>query len=211
MLRGCRIALLLVIAGLLAPSARAQQVVINEVLARRGGSDSHANQIVELRNAGTLSVNVGGWVFCHELNYTSQLPAGQTLGPGGILTIHFKATGINSSTDVYFPDDELSDITDLGLYVSPPFTTPANMRAFVQFGGVPGNGRQSVAAQANLWTLNAFIQSWPVDESIELCADDPSIVTSYVPQSSPTIGQANGCGVPTQEVSWGTVKSIFIR
>lgn len=212
MKHGFGAALLATVLGLSALPVQAQEIVFNELLIRRSGADPHADQIVELRNAGTLSVNIGGWVFCHQFDYTSGLPPDLTLAPGALLTVHFKASGTNSATDVYLPGDELADISDLALYVNgSAFTNPDNMRAFVQYGGVPASGRQSVANQAQLWTLNAFVPSPPTDHSIELCADDPTVVTSYVPQSTPTIGLVNGCGVPTQEVSWGSVKAIFFR
>jgi hypothetical protein len=68
-----------------------------------------------------------------------------------------------------------------------------------------------VAVSAGLWTTNAFIPNPTAGSSVELCLGDASQVSSWVATSSPTIGASNGCGVPIENVSWGSVKAIFGR
>ena len=194
--------------------AQAQnEVVFHEILIRRTGPSPTVDQLVELKNTGGFSMNVGGWVFCHEFDYSgATIPNGTTIAGGGLLTLHFNQSGTNTTSDVYFPGEDLSTTSDLALYINGNnFGSAANMHAFIQFGGIPGGGRQSIAAQAGLWTTNAFIPNPAIGASVELCAGDATQVTSWIGTSSPTIGATNGCGVAIEEVSWGSVKSIFRR
>jgi hypothetical protein len=188
--------------------AQAKQVIISEILIKRAGGN--ADQIVELQNTGITSINIGGWIFCHQFDYSSVLPAGTTIPAGGFLRVHFNASGSNSTTDIYFASDVLSETSDLGLYINANFGSPASMHAFVQFGGVPVNGRQSVAAGAGLWTNNAFVALPASGSSLELCGTgDPTQVGNWTPTVTPTLGAVNGCGVGTEPTSWSAVKSLF--
>jgi hypothetical protein len=193
--------------GMAGPSSA--QVVLNEILVLRGGG-SHVDQIIELKNTGADAQAVGGWVVYHENISSSTIPGGTSIPAGGLLVLHFNQSGTNSATDVYFPGDELSEISDLGLYANnSSFANPANLRAFVQWGGVPPAGRQNVAQTAGLWTSNTFIPLPPASHSLELCSGVGSSPSSYIAQSSPSIGSSNLCGVGTEEVSWSSIKSIF--
>ncbi len=200
---------------LLATALEAQaqrEVVFNEIMIRRSGANPTVDQLVELKNTGGFSIDVSGWVFCHQFDYSATIPNGTTIPAGGILTCHFNQSGSNTSSDVYFSGEVLATTSDLGLYINDNgFSVPANMHAFIQFGGVPSTGRQSVAASAGLWTTNAFIANPTAGSSVELCLADATQVSSWVATSSATIGTSNGCGVATKEVSWGSVKSIFGR
>jgi len=200
---------------LLASSLQAQaqhEVVFNELMIRRAGANPTVDQLVELKNTGAFSIDVGGWVFCHQLDYSSVIPDGTTIPAGGLLTCHFNQSGTNSSSAIYFPGDVLGTTSDLGLYINGNnFSSASNMHAFVQFGGLPGTGRQSVAASAGLWTTNAFIPNPAAGSSVELCLGDASQVSSWVATASPTLGVSNGCGVAIEAVSWGSVKAIFGR
>jgi hypothetical protein len=188
--------------------AQAKQVVFSEILIKRSGGN--ADQIVELRNTGASSINIGGWIFCHEFDYSSVFPGGTTIAAGAFLRVHFNASGTNSATDIYFSGDVLSETSDLGLYTNANFGSPAAMHAFVQFGGVPtGGGRQSVAAGAGLWTNNAFVTLPATESSVELCGVDPTQVGNWTPTATPTLGATNGCGVAAMPTSWSAVKSIF--
>ena len=211
--RGFLISTTLLLVSVL-PALAQNQVVFNEILVRRSGPSPAIDQLVELRNTGAFSIDVGGWVFCHEFDYNgATIPNGTTIAGGGLLTLHFNQAGANTGNDVYFPGEDLTTTaSDLALYInSANFGSPANMHAFIQFGGVPSNGRQTVAVQAGLWTSNAFIPNPAVGSSVELCVGDPTQVSSWVATASPTIGAINGCGVGVQPVSWTSVKSIFGR
>ncbi|HEX7879375.1 MAG TPA: hypothetical protein VF720_08195, partial [Candidatus Eisenbacteria bacterium] len=123
----------------------------------------------------------------------------------------FNQSGTKTATDIFFPSEDLSFTSDLGLYINDDgFSNPANMHAFIQFGGVPANGRQGVAVQAGLWTNNAFVPNPSVGQSVELCGNgDATMVSSWVATLSNTIGTMNGCGVAVEGVSWARVKSLF--
>jgi hypothetical protein len=209
-IRGLLLATMLAIVCAVEASAQSKQVVFNEILIRRSGGSPNVDQLVELRNTGSSPINVGGWVFCHEFNYNAVFPAGTTIAAGGYLTVHFNQGGTNTATDVYFPGQDLSFTSDLGLYINGNnFSSASNMHAFVQFGGVP-SGRQSVAAQAGLWTLNSFLPATSAGQSVELCGSgDATQTNSWATTGSPTIGQMNGCGVAVSETSWTSVKSLL--
>ena len=201
-------ALLALLGGLLFALPARAQIVINEVRPKDSGG-STANQLVELHNTGASAVNIGGWIFCHQFDYGAVLPAGFTIASGGYAVMHFNASGTNTATDVFFPGQVLASTTDLALYANANFTSASAIRAFIQFGGHPGSGRESVAQAAGLWTSGQFVPGVANGHSIELCAGSPAAVTSYVEQATPTIGQENGCGVPVQKSSWSKLKSIF--
>lgn len=201
-------ALLLLLGGLLLALPARAQIVINEVRPKDSGG-STSNQLVELHNTGASAVNIGGWIFCHQFDYGAVLPSNFTIASGGYAVMHFNASGTNSATEVFFPGQVLASTTDLALYANANFTSASAIRAFIQFGGHPGSGRESVAQAAGLWTSGQFVPGVANGHSIELCAGSPSAVTSYVEQATPTIGQENGCGVPVQEYSWSKLKSIF--
>lgn len=203
--------LVLAAVGLLGISeAGAQQVVFNEIRLRQG-SGSSADQIVELKNTGAAAIDVGGWIFCHQFNYQSVIPTGTSIPAGGFLLVHFNQAGTNTSSAVFFPTDELASVSDLALYDRNTFdfTNASRMKSFIQFGGNPGSGRQNVAATAGLWTTNTFVPPVANGHSIELCAANATSVTSFVDQSAPTFGQANGCGVAVQDATWTKLKSIY--
>lgn len=208
--RACALA-----AGLLLPligagTAHAQQVVFNEVRVRQG-SGSSADQLVELKNTGAASVDVGGWIFCHQFSYASVIPNGTSIPAGGLLVVHFNQSGTNTSSNIFFLNDELAAITDLALYEKNTFdfSNPSKMKSFIQFGGNPGSGRQGVAVSAGLWTLGAFVPPVANGHSIELCAANPGSVSSFVDQSAPTFGLPNGCGVAVESSTWSKLKSIY--
>lgn len=197
----------LAISALLAGAAQAQ-VVFNEVRYKDSGG-SFVDQVVELKNVGASPANIGGWIFCHQFIYNSVLPANFTIPAGGYALVHFNQSGSNTSTEVFFPGDQLAAVTDLALYATANFTSSSAIRAFIQFGGHPGSGRESVAQSAGLWSSGDFIPGVANGNSIELCNGSPASSSSYVPQTTPTLGQDNGCGVPVEASSWSQLKSIF--
>lgn len=203
----------LLAAALIVPAsgvAFAQQVVFNEIRIRQG-SGSSADQIVELKNTGASSIDVGGWIFCHQFNYQSVIPNGTSIPAGGLLLVHFNQSGTNTASSIFFAIDELAAVSDLALYDRGTFnfTDASKMKSFIQFGGNPGTGRQGVAASAGLWTANTFVGPVANGHSIELCAANATAITSYVDQSAPTFGQQNGCGVAVQASTWSKLKSVY--
>jgi hypothetical protein len=197
---------------LLGAAPTSAQILFNEIIIR-DSDNSHVDQVVELRNAGISSVAIGGWIFSHLGDYVS-IPAGITLAPDGLLVAHFNKAGTNTSTNIYFPGQELAETSDLALYTANTvtnggFSNPANIRAFVQWGGVPIGGRQAVAQNAGLWTSNTYVPLPAAGHSIELCSGTGITPGSYSDQPNPTVGDNNACHVATEEVSWGKVKSLF--
>src|SRR5512140_2750476 len=189
------------------------QVVFNELLIRP--NDFQTDQAIELKNTSSTAVDLGGWFILHLGTY-SIVPQGTSIAAGGLLVLHFNAGGINTASDIYFPGDQLATISDLSLYgpntLSPTaygFTNPDNSRSFVQWGGAPQNGKQSVAEQAGLWTSGTYLPGPAAGPSFELCSGFGTFPTNYVDQASPTIGSTNLCQVQVEAATWSRLKSIF--
>jgi hypothetical protein len=189
------------------------QIVFNEILIRNSAGD-HTDQMIELRNSGSSSVNLSGWILSHLGDNSAILPGGTVLSPGNVLLVHFNEGGSNSPSEIYFPGRELSDISDLALYAANTvmnggFTNPDNIRAFIQWGGVPTQGRQSVAQAAGLWSSNTYLPLPPAGYSMELCNGTGVSPSGYTTQAVPTLGTNNSCSVATSRVSWSRVKDLY--
>jgi hypothetical protein len=200
-------------AGIFLAGPASAQVVFNEILLE-DAAGLRVNQLVELKNTSTSSVNIGGWILGRQGDFSAILPANVTLPAGGILIVHFNQAGTSGSSEVYFPGKVLDDVSDLSLYRANSlsnggFSNPDNIRAFVQWGGIPQNTRQSVAQNAGLWTSNTWINTPPAGHSVELCSGTGISPSSYFDQATPSIGSNNSCQVCVQNVSWGKVKAIF--
>jgi len=110
---------------------------------------------------------------------------------GGIIVIHLGGSGDDTSTEIFLSGSLNTSASDLGLYVSTfDFTSSANMRSFVQWGS-DGNGRESVAVNAGLWTAGDFVPDVAEGHSIEYDGGGQSS-SDWVDQPTPTLGQENG-------------------
>jgi len=165
--------------------------VFNEILYNPAGVDAN-NQKIEIKNIGTATADISGWYFCIGFVYT-ELPAGISIPPGGIIVIHVGASGDNTSTEFFLSG--LSDLNvsagNIGLYINnSSFTTSSNMWAYVQWGG-SSIGRESVADDAGLWTPDTFAPGVTDGHSIEYDGMGNSS-SDWTDQSMPTIGLENG-------------------
>ncbi len=105
---------------------------------------------VTIKNFGTTTQNVGNYRLCSLFSYrtissqTTVVSGSLNLAPNAEVTI----------TSSGFLNDSGAD---LGLYLpSGGFGSAANMVDFMQW-GTAGNGRESVAVSAGLWTAGTFI------------------------------------------------------
>ena len=166
-------------------------IVINEVLYDPLGTDK-GNQLIELKNTGTASGEIGGWWLCYRFEYYA-IPSSVSIKPGAFLVIHLGVIGDNTDTDVYiqFASALNASSSDLNLYLNSSFATPSSMVHFVQWGG-GGNGREFEAVTAGLWEEGDFVPDIQEGHSI---AYDGSGNTSidWCDDSTPTIGGENDC------------------
>jgi len=164
--------------------------VFNEILYDPTGANS-GNQLIEIKNVGDETANIGGWWLCKLLTYT-QLPAGVTIPADGIIVLHVGGSGTNTSTDIYLSSMSAlnASASDLGLYVNASFTSSSSMQDFVQWGS-GGRGRESVAVSKGIWTAGNFVPDVAEGHSIEYDGDGEHS-SDWVDQPTPTIGQENG-------------------
>lgn len=102
---------------------------------------------VTIKNFGTSMVSISNYWFCSLFNY-NQL---------NTLTIDSGSLNLTSGATVKFSGVNLRDSdADLGLYTTNTFGVAAAMEDFMQWGDA-GNGRESVANTANIWTTGNFL------------------------------------------------------
>ena len=147
--------------------------VLNEVLYDPVGANA-GNQLIEIKNIGDATADIGGWWFCNRLSYT-QLPTGVTIPAGGIIVIHVGSSGTNTSTDIFLSSmvSLNTSASDISFYFNSTFTSSSSIRDFVQWGS-GGNGRESVAVNAGIWTAGDFIPNVAEGHSIEYDGDGNS-------------------------------------
>ncbi|MFN0126655.1 MAG: hypothetical protein ACKV19_08225 [Verrucomicrobiales bacterium] len=93
---------------------------------------------VELTNFGSANQSLSGWFFCHRFSYLA-LSGSLAEGETKEFSVTFNLTS-----------------SDLGLYNSSTFSSPAAMQDFVQW-GAGGIGREGVAASKGIWTAGVFL------------------------------------------------------
>lgn len=173
-----------------APLLAQANPVLNEILYDPVGANA-GNQLIEIKNIGNATADIGGWWFCNRLSY-SQLPTGVTIPPGDIIVIHVGKSGPNTSTDIFLSNmvSLNASASDVSFYFNSTFTSSSSIRDFVQWGS-GGNGRESVAVNAAIWTAGDFVPDVTEGHSIEYDGDGNSS-SDWFDQPVPTIGQENG-------------------
>ncbi len=203
--------------GALLSAPLSAQVVVNEVLANPAGTDA-GSEWIEVANLGPTSVPLFGWVVCLNtpLPFPQDraywvFPGTQTLPGGGILRVHWKASGLCTGADLFtescgfwnfaFPTaPDLHNVEGaVALYANPiDFTNPAFLVDFLEY-GAGGQLREPVAVAAGMWTAGDFVPnpSFPGDfpEGRSIAHDgfgDSS--ADYFRDASPTLGTPNAPG-----------------
>ena len=164
--------------------------VLNEILYDPTGGNV-GNQLIEIKNIGDATADIGGWWFCNRFAYI-QLPSGVTIPSGGIIVIHVGSSGTNTSTDIFLSSmgSLNASASDVSLYINGTFSSSSSIRDFVQWGS-GGNGRESVAVSAGIWTSGDFVPDVAEGHSIEYDGEGSSS-SDWFDQPVPTIGQENG-------------------
>ena len=164
--------------------------VLNEILYDPTGGNV-GNQLIEIKNIGDATADIGGWWFCNRFAYI-QLPGGTVIPAGGIIVIHVGSSGTNTSTDIFLSNmgSLNASASDVSLYINGTFTSSSSIRDFVQWGS-GSNGRVSVAVSAGMWTAGDFVTDVAEGHSIEYDGQGNSS-SDWFDQPVPTIGQENG-------------------
>lgn len=187
-------------------STPVSDIVINEVYYL---GNVPADDWIELRNSGSEIIDVSNLWFCARLSYARL----------GTLTI------LQGDDYVMMPDEVLvlrvwglgvglnNSSSDLGLYLSTLFSSPSEMRDFVQYGSSTPIGRSPVAFGAGLWsrtssTVYDFVPTAPAGESLAYQGTNGGggllTLSSDFQNGPPSQGV-----VPTHDSTWGRVKSLF--
>ncbi len=170
--------LLLFVLVLLIPATLISQVKINEVVY----DPTTGNDMIELKNFGSSSVDVSSWWFCSQINYnpisTMTAESGdKNIPAGGILVL----SGRNFANNA-----------DLGLYTNNnSFPSSSNMEDFVQWGSSLGSGgRESVASAKGIWTVGTFVNGVAQGHSIEYGGIGIG-ASAWADAATPTLGAEN--------------------
>ena len=118
--------------------------------------DFEAN-VIEIRNAGTETVDVSGFWLCNRPSYL-EIPS-QELAPGDALTIVASDLGVTPESG------------EVGLYSSRSFGSAGAMLRYVQWGS-DEHGRTSVAIEAGVWPQGEFVDN--DGANLRAIGDDPT-------------------------------------
>ena len=171
-------------------------IVINEVLYDPSG-DNTGNQWIELRNADSKAINIGGWQLCRVPAYYG-IPANTILQPGDIITIHWNASGTDTQTELFtngavaenLGDDDQGTDQVMALYQSTSFGSAAAIRDFVQWAA--GTQGRSDVAVPSVWTDAAmFVADAPEGSSICFNGGTTQSPADFAIDPTPTQGAAN--------------------
>ncbi|MFK8103858.1 MAG: T9SS type A sorting domain-containing protein [Saprospiraceae bacterium] len=124
------------------------QVIINEIL---------TNGEIELKNTGNAMVDVSNYWFCDWPSYAQvgnqTVICGSTnMAPNSLLVV--------SGFSLDYIDSEL------GLYSSSAFSSPAALQDYVEWGS-SGHQRSTVAVAGGIWSTGDFVPSFSGSASIE--------------------------------------------
>ena len=209
----------------LPPFARAQELVISEVLFNPPGVDS-GRQLVELRNLGDRSLDLAmDEVWLRWPPAAWRLPEDAVIPPGGTVVIH-----VNRTAD----EDAAGDASDLftgtglrnlrpsdaiALYVGNLFQDPAALLHFVAWGS-GSQGGEDIAVEAGLWLEGDAIDVDPLRSGSSLSwqgesASEPLGTAAWCVDGTPSLGRANDdCAtslpsslVEVSEIGWSGILS----
>jgi hypothetical protein len=144
-----------------------QNIAINEVFYQGNASQDWA----ELINRGNQAIDISGWRWCAEFVYPA-ITAGDILSGNADLVIEpgeIIALAVNIDLD--------NIASDFGLYTSSPFSNPANMVDFIQWGTSADVGRSDVAVLKGIWlelspTIFDFIATATNSNTVNWCGTE---------------------------------------
>ena len=103
-----------------------------------------AGDRIVLRNAGDSAYDLSGHWLCNRPTYVEL--AGEVLEPGATFEVAASDLGLSS------------DGGEVGVYTARAFDDPGSIVRYVAWGGA-GQGRQSTAADAGVWSADDFVDN----------------------------------------------------
>ncbi len=121
------------------------QIIISEIKLDSGW--------VELYNTTDSAINVSSWQLCDRPSYSAI----------SSLTVISGSTTIPAQSYLVVAWSAIdATIGELGLYISAPFSSSANIRDYVQYGGIASPSRATVAVAAGVWAATSDFAPFPV-------------------------------------------------
>lgn len=147
------------------------QIVINEI--------DPANNTVELKNTGVMSMDVSTYQFCsfptyNQLSTLTLVSGSLDMAPGSLTVI--------SGHSMNVADGEL------GLYLNTSWTNSASIIDYVEW-GFHGHTRSTVAEAAGIWEDDDFVDAPGAGESLQWDGTDDSPSSWF--SDSTTLGEEN--------------------
>ena len=173
-------------------------------------------QEVEITNVSLNPVDISGWRFWVDRNHRD-IPQGTVLMPDESFVVHVKGVGQSDGKNLYtgtaFPP--LNEHTgSVALFVpGSNFTQPEDMIDYMQWGPGPDLPGAGLAKSAGIWPDETeFVTPVLVSGvSMQWCSSFLSGAAAW-DQKEETVGVFNPCALvltPTEDISWGKVKSLF--
>jgi plastocyanin len=178
---------------------------------------THDNDYVEIANLGDADGNLG--------RYRLSVPSGTllTLGgagtdipvpAGGRVVVWLGKSGVNSSTEQFFPGATLGFTGSAALYlpttkgVDTTRTRNDLMVDYVQW-GAGAQLNEATAGTATFWTAGEFVPAVADGHTLEFCGNVLQRGASFWQGSPvPTPGTSN-CLTPARTSSWGRIKTLY--
>ena len=146
---------------------------------------------IEITNTGPYTVDLDGYVLHFDGTGTHDFIFPDfSLLSGAKAVVHVRASGTNSSTDLYWTDTNGINMGDsygsVGLFKSLP-KDDTTIRDFVQYGARDQDGEPK-AVLAGIWADNTFVPVIAEGHSMELISTDNNQVSDWQDQISPNPG-----------------------
>jgi len=176
---------------------------------------AHDNDYVEIANLGDAVGNLGRFRVSVPGGTLLTLAATDIPVPvGGRVVVWLGKSGVNSSTDQFFPGATLASSGSAALYL--PTTKAADttrtrddlMVDYVQWGS-SGQINEATANTAAYWTTGEFVPAVADGHTIEFCGNVLQHGSAFWQGSPvPTPGTSN-CLTPARTSSWGRIKTLY--
>lgn len=170
------------------------RATISEVFYNPIGTDTGLEWI-EIHNTGGSDLPMSGYVLhfdgvgTHDFTFPTSPPF--SLASGARVVVHVRATGTNTSTDLYWSDTNSLNMGNshgsVVLFKSLPKDS-STIIDFVQYGAA-GQDEESKAVAAAIWTNSTFVPIITTEgHSMELISADNNQVSDWHDQFPPTQG-----------------------
>ncbi len=170
-------------------SAIPAQLAISEALVDPVGQNS-GNQIIEIVNTTKTAFTPNGWQICSPFPFTYAAFPSIAIPAGGVVQLHIRASGIDSTTDFFFPFNRDLGFSDTFLiFRSANFNNANDIVDFVSWGG--GTGRIGQAVSVKQWDATNATVALPMGEGKTISWDGAGHAAADWLAANPSLGKPN--------------------